>query len=87
MYNLVVPKYAYNWRFLGTLLKFDQAELDTIYSDYHSDSKECSRRLVSIWLKKFPDASWDQLLSAIDDVAYQGIILIRVSLSKHCTNN
>ena len=83
----MVPKYAHEWRFLGTLLKFDQAHLDIIYSDYRNDSKECCRKLLSTWLEKFPDALWDQLLSAIDDVAYQGMILIGVSLRKHCTYN
>ena len=87
LYKYVVPKYAHEWRFLGTLLKFDQAHLDIIYSDYRNDSKECCRRLLSTWLEKFPDALWDQLLSAIDDVAYQGMILIGVSLRKHCTYN
>ena len=72
----MVCRYAHKWRFLGTLLKFDQAKLDIIYSDYHNDSENCCMRLLSIWLEKFPDASWDQLLSAIDDLSYQGIYLM-----------
>ena len=79
----MVPRYAHKWRFLGTLLEFDQAELDIIYSDHRNDSKECCITLLSAWLDKFPDASWGQLLSAIDDLVYQGMVLIGVSLRKH----
>ena len=87
MYKHVVLRYAHKWRFLGTLLKVDEAELDIIHCNCPNDSKECCRRLLSTWLETFPDALWDQLLSAIDDLSYQGIILIGVSLFKHCTNN
>ena len=75
MYKHVVCRYAPKWRFLGTLLRVDEADLDIIHSDCPNDSKECCRRLLSTWLEKFPDALWDQLLSAIDDLSYQGIIL------------
>ena len=34
----------------------------------HNDAEECSRSLLSRWLEKNPDASWDQLFSAIDDL-------------------
>ena len=87
MYKHVVRRYAHKWRFLGTLLKVDEAELDIIHYDCPKDSKECCRRLLSTWLEKFPNALWDHLLSAIDDVTYQGMMLIGVSLFKHCTNN
>ena len=68
MYKYVVPKYAHEWRFLGGLLHFEQAELDIIFSDYRNDSKECCRRLLCVWLERNPDASWNQLASAIDEI-------------------
>ena len=86
VYKYVVPRYAHKWRFLGTLLRVDEAELEIIHSDCRNDSKECCRRLFSMWLEIFPDALWDHLLSAIDDLSYQGMILIGVSLRKHCTS-
>ena len=64
----MLPKYAHEWRFLGGLLNFDQTELNIIFSDFRNDSKECCGRLLSQWLDKTPDASWNQLLSAIDDL-------------------
>ena len=85
VYKYVVPRYAHKWRFLGKLLKFDEAELMMICSNCYNDSQECFMMLFSIWLREFPDASWDHLLSAIDDLVYQGMILIGVSLRKHHT--
>lgn len=64
----MVPEYAHKWRYLGALLHFDQAELDIIFTDFRNDSEECCRNLLSRWLQKNRDASWDQLLSAIDDL-------------------
>ena len=64
----MVPKFAHKWRYLGALLHFDQPELDIIFSDFRNDSEECCRRLFSRWLEKTVDASWHQLLLAIDDV-------------------
>ena len=64
----MVPKCAHKWRYLGALLHFDQAELDIIFSNFRNDSEECCRRLLSRWLQKTADASWDELLSAADDV-------------------
>ena len=74
MYKYVIPKYAHNWRYLGASLHFDHAEMEIIFSDFCNDSKECYRSLLSRWLEKSTDASWDQLFSAIDDLPeYQGI--------------
>ena len=81
MYKYVVPEYAHNWRYLGASLHFDYAEMEIIFSDFRNDAKECCRSLLSRWLEKKPDASWDQLFLAIDDlpqpplhqIAYQGM--------------
>ena len=81
VYKYVVPKYAHNWRYLGASLNFDHAEMEIIFSDFRNDSKECCRHLLTNWLEKNPDASWDQLFSVIDDlpqtplpeIAHQGM--------------
>ena len=64
----VVPNYAHKWRNLGAQLQFDQAELDIVFSNHHNDSEGCCRDLMSRWLQRFPTATWDQLLTAIDDL-------------------
>ena len=74
MYKYVVPEYAHNWRYLGALLNFKHAEMENIFSDFRNDSKECCRHLLSTWLEKNPDASWNQLFSAIDDLPQPEIV-------------
>ena len=75
----MVPEYAHKWRHLGLLLHFKQAELEIIFSNFRNDSEECCRSLLSRWLEKYPVVSWDQLLSAIDElpspseIGYQGM--------------
>ena len=79
VYRYVIPQYAHRWRYLGALLHFEQPELDIIFSDFRNDSKECCRSLLSRWLEKNHDASWNQLFSAIDNLippcgtVYQGV--------------
>ena len=81
VYKHVVPEYAHKWKYLGALLHFDQAELEIIFSNFRNDSEECCRSLLSRWLQKNPDASWDQMFLAIDDlsqlllseITYQGM--------------
>ena len=82
MYRYVVPQYAHKWRYLGALLHFEQPELDIIYSNFRNDVEECCRSLLSRWLNKNHDASWNQLFSAIDNLiplsgtVYQGVLVI-----------
>ena len=79
VYRYVVPEYAHKWRYLGALLNFKQAELDIIFSNFRNDAEECCRSLLSRWLEKNPVASWNVLLSAINDLpplpefGYQGM--------------
>ena len=63
-----MPKYAHRWRYLGALLHFKQSELDIIFSNFRNDTEECCRSLLSRWLEKCENASWDHLLRAIDDL-------------------
>ena len=66
VYRYVVPQYAHKWTYLGAQLHFSQAELEIIFSNSRNDSEECCRGLMSRWLIKSSNATWDQLLSAID---------------------
>ena len=74
VYRYVVPQYAHKWRLLGAELCFDQAELDIIFSNFRNDSEECCRNLLSRWLNKNSDATWDQLLISIDNLPQQCIV-------------
>ena len=74
VYRYVVPHHAHKWRQLGAQLCFNQAELDIIFSNFRNDSEECCRNLMSRWLNKYSDATWDQLLTAIDNLPQQFIV-------------
>ena len=76
VYRYVVPQYAHKWRDLGVLLYFDECELEIIFSNAGNDSEECCRHLLSRWLQKSTDASWNTLLLAIDELpefSHQGL--------------
>ena len=68
VYKYVVPEYAHRWRYLGALLGFKQSELELIFSNFRNDTEECCRSLLSRWLEKCKNTSWDHLLRAIDDL-------------------
>ena len=64
-----MPEYADKWRYLGVLLDFRPAELNIIFSNFRNDTEECCRNLLSRWLEKCENATWDHLLRAIDDLS------------------
>ena len=43
----------------------DVEELDIIEAECPTDHKKCCTRMFSLWLKKQPTASWNQLLEAL----------------------
>ena len=68
MCRYVVPQYAHKWRQLGAQLHFDQAKLDIILSNFQRDSEGCCRDLLHRWLDKNSSATWNQLLTVIDNL-------------------
>ena len=74
VYRYVVPQHAHKWKQLGAQLCFNQAELDIIFSNFHNDSEECCRNLMSRWLNKNSEATWYQLLTAIDNLPQQFLV-------------
>ena len=77
----VVPKYAHEWRRLGVLLKFEEHELDIIFSNMGNDSEQCCRRLLFKWLEKYPYAVWDHLFVAINklpELSHLGLLIVVV---------
>ena len=68
VYKYVVPDYAYKWRYLGAQLGFKQPILNSIFEDFRNDSNRCCKELLDQWLEKNANASWAQLLLAIDNL-------------------
>ena len=54
----------------------DVAELDMIEADHPADHKKCCTKMFSLWLRKQPAASWNQLVEALRQ---PGIALITLA--------
>ena len=55
------------WHYLGIELldSNDVGELDTIEAEHPSDLNKCCIKMLNLWLKKQPTASWNQLIEAL----------------------
>ena len=57
----VTGKYAEYWKLIGQNLEVEN--LDTIEIDCHSHprrSQECFRRMITVWLRIDPNATWEK---------------------------
>ena len=70
LHDHVVSQVAHKWKDLGVqLLKSDQQnELSIIAADYPGNCRECCKRVFEIWLNTTADATWDQLIAALESV-------------------
>ena len=64
----VIAKYASRWEELGALLQLDQESLSSIDRDGYDSRKKCTEMLEH-WIRTSINCTWDQLLSAIDDLS------------------
>ena len=72
LHGSIVPKYAARWKDLGIQLKIPEHHLDTIAADNknsQSYSKECCKAMLKKWMEITPDATWNMLQKAIDDLS------------------
>ena len=53
------------WRDLGQELHDSNETLQVIETDHPSDVNTCCRVMFEKWLEKTPDASWNQLVTAL----------------------
>lgn len=69
----VVPHVTLRWYDLGIkLLKEEQeSQLDVIESTHVDDKKECCKRMFWYWLKTNTNASWQQLIAALQSPAVE----------------
>ena len=60
---------ARKWRDLGLRLNLHQVELDDIQNNsYNRTSPEYCSSVLENWLRMSPNPSWDQLISAINEL-------------------
>ena len=61
----VVKQAAHKWRQIGESLKLEYYEMKMIATQYPSHVVRCFMGVVETWLINTPDASWNQLISAL----------------------
>ena len=56
------------WRDLGLELVGSNEVLNVIEADHHHSIEACCRVMFEKWLEKTPGASWDQLVTALNNI-------------------
>ena len=69
----MVPQWAPKWRQLGTQLKFNHYLMDIIEHDHPYDCETCCSKMFSEWLDINPDASWEDIIHAVDNLLSDGM--------------
>ena len=64
--RLFIEKHATKWRNIGLELSIASEALDIIKVDYPTDVQARCRATLKAWLQKDPEASWEQLLHAVE---------------------
>ena len=75
--NKVVPFWASKWRQLGVQLKITNHMMDIIEHDYRNDCERCCTEMLTKWLDYDYTASWGDLITAVDNLSYHGMIIIQ----------
>ena len=84
----VVPYVAAQWYILGVkLLKNDQgSHLDVIKSDHSGNNQMCCMQMFSYWLNTNTDATWKQLIEALQSPAIK-LTVVAANIEKMLTGS
>ena len=66
LHQHIAPRYARQWREIGTLLGLPSAALDTIEHNRHCEARQCCCVMLFKWLEVDPTASWRKLFTVIE---------------------
>ena len=69
LYHHITPKYAADWKVIGTLLGLPSGELNAIEAGYPTNVKWCCNQMLEKWLEMDTTASWEKMLTAIESPA------------------
>ena len=61
LYKHITPRYATEWKVIGTLLGQPSAELMFIGANFANASRDCCKMVLKKWLEKDSTASWGKL--------------------------
>ena len=70
LYNTVADK----WEDIGIMLDIEEGQLNKVKSDNASNSGNCLREMLKIWLKKIdPKPSWSSMAKALEVLGEQSL--------------
>ena len=67
--NHVVQMWAPKWRKLSAKLNIQQHLMDIIECNHPNDCETCCSKMFSGWLDTNPDASWEDIINAVDSLS------------------
>ena len=75
LYRVVTPDYAAQWKVIGSLLGLPTACLDTAEAANSTNLQWCCNEMLKMWLARNTNATWKDVLAAIDSPTItQGIL-------------
>ena len=69
LYECITPRYAADWKVMGTLLGLPSGELKAIEAGYPTNVKWCCNQMLEKWLEIDSTASWEKLFAVIESPA------------------
>ena len=68
LYRYVKGLIAARWYYVGVELfeKDDIKQLDTIKASHHGDAEACCGNMLSLWLEKYPETTWNDLIKSLN---------------------
>ena len=89
--NLVIPQVSAQWEYVGLSLlgKHEVSRIRMIKKDNASDPQRCCMEMLCYWLESCPDASWQNLIDALQDVELNAVaadIEKKILKGHYCTH-
>ena len=73
IHDHMILNWAPQWRQLGTQLDIDKKLLDIIQHNHPNDCESCCSEMFSEWLNSNPAASWEDIITAVDNLSPDGM--------------
>ena len=74
------------WYDLGLeLLDINASILDAIRDGHQNDADKCYTEMFKEWLARKPDASWDELITSLDNIKIRTVTRHVLKIIKLCT--
>jgi len=71
--QVAIPRYAANWKMLGTLLGVQNCYLSIIETDDRL-AVNCCRSMLATWIEMDKDATWDKFYDVLKSPAFKASI-------------